>query len=791
MQALEEANRLAALAALELLDSPPEPMFNRLASLAASLCETPIALVSLVDDHRQWFKANVGLEECAQTPREISFCAHAIEKPQMLEVVDAQLDERFKNSPLVLGEPFIRFYAGAPLQLPNGFRVGTLCVIDRVPRQLSTAQRHQLQELAALVVEALLARQEMRSSARQAARALAESELKFRQLSDFSPVGVFHTDALGQCTYTNARWQAIYGLSEAQALGPGCSSSLHPEDVAKVFAEWTEAAQGGRDFDLQFRICQPSGSVVQVHSRSRPLRDLSGKVIGHVGVVEDITERQMAERELRLLQAQLEYAGQLSGVGAWRVELEPDLRIAWSDQTARLHDREPGHQPALGEAMACYEGEGRRALEKAFSRAAQEGARFDLELPFVTAKGRRTWVRAVGEGERDGGRVVRIVGAVQDVSERRRTEASLARTLSQLRQLYERTPALLMSLDLQGRVLSASDALLLLLGRRRAELEACPDLQAWAAQESRHALQRHLLPSLRATGQVQRLACVLVGPNGAPVNVLLSAVLEAEPGTVERALAVLEDVTEATLRTKELRLEQALRRQVEAHAHDLDELLSERSEMLDVLAHEVRQPLNNASAALQAAAAGLLGEPLEAVRRAQRVLSQVRGGVDNTLAAAALLAENESPNLDDLDLDLLIGIVMGDVPEADRSRLHVVRCTATRTVNADLGLTRLALRNLLVNALEHSPPTAEVQIRLSDSDAPLALMVDVIDQGTGVAPEIQPRLFQRGVRGAATSTRGSHGLGLYIARRAMELQGGRAELLSSGPSGTTMRLQIS
>ncbi|MFY8017423.1 MAG: PAS domain S-box protein, partial [Inhella sp.] len=306
MQALEEANRLAALAALELLDSPPEMMFNRLASLAASLCETPIALVSLVDDHRQWFKANVGLEECAQTPREISFCAHAIEKPQMLKVVDAQLDERFKNSPLVLGEPFIRFSAGAPLQLPNGFRVGTLCVIDRVPRQLSTAQRHQLQELAALVVEALLARQEMRSSARQAARALAESELKFRQLSDFSPVGVFHTDALGQCTYTNARWQAIYGLSEAQALGPGWSSSLHPEDVAKVFAEWTEAAQGGRDFDLQFRICQPSGSVVQVHSRSRPLRDLSGKVIGHVGVVEDITERQMAERELRLLQAQLE-----------------------------------------------------------------------------------------------------------------------------------------------------------------------------------------------------------------------------------------------------------------------------------------------------------------------------------------------------------------------------------------------------------------------------------------------------------------------------------------------------
>ncbi len=790
MHAAEEADRLAALGELELLDSLPEPMLDRLARLTASLCGTPIALVSLVDAHRQWFKANVGLQQYAETPREVSFCAHAIEQPDLFEVVDASLDPRFASNPLVQGDPFIRFYAGMPLQLPGGHRIGTLCVIDRKPKQLSDEQRAEFQHLAALVVEALLARQEVRNTSAQTARVLAASELKFRQLSEFSPIGVFHTDLSGLCTYTNSAWRAIYGLDAKEALGTGWSSGLHPEDAGAVHAEWSAAAQAGRGFDMQFRIRQPSGLVLQVHSRSRPLRNSLGRVVGHVGVVEDITERQRVERELRRSQAQLEYAAQLSGVGAWRVELEPEMRIVWSAQTARLHDREPAYQPSWEEAKGHYEASVLPLLEQAFARASQTGERYELELPFITAKGRRTWLRAVGEGEREGDRVVRVVGAAQDVGERRRTEAALAQTLFQLRQLYERTPALLMSLDGQGRVLAASDALLHLLGRQRQELEPAPELLDWATTESRSLLQQHVLPTLWRSGEVQRVACALQGPHGQRWDMLLSAVLDAEQGGGQRALAVLEDVTEATLRATELRQEQALRQQIQGHVEQLNALLAERNEMLDVLAHEVRQPLNNASAALQAAVGSLQGEVLEAVRRAQRVLGQVRVGVDNTLAAAALLASQESPTLDDVDLDLLIGISLGDFPESERARLQLQRLTATRTVSVDFGLMRLALRNLLVNALTHGPEDSPVCIRLSDSDAPLALMIDVIDCGPGIDPALQSRLFQRGVRGAATSTRGSHGLGLYIARLAMERQGGKALLLSSGPAGTTMRLEL-
>ena len=134
-----ETARLEALRAYGVLDSPAERACDDLVKLAAQLCGTPVATVSLVDESRQWFKAKVGLDTC-ETNRDVAFCAHAILQPdQLLVVPDATLDSRFADNPLVTGAPHIRFYAGAPLLTPQGLAIGTLCVIDYVPRQLSAA----------------------------------------------------------------------------------------------------------------------------------------------------------------------------------------------------------------------------------------------------------------------------------------------------------------------------------------------------------------------------------------------------------------------------------------------------------------------------------------------------------------------------------------------------------------------------------------------------------------------------------------------------------------------------
>jgi len=146
----DENERLAALKALDILDTPPEARFDRITRLASRLFNVPIALVSLVDVNRQWFKSCYGLES-RETPRDVSFCSHAILKAETMIVPDALDDPRFSDNPLVTREPYIRFYAGQPLNSPSGLRVGTLCVIDRHPRQLSADEQLTLQDLAAWV----------------------------------------------------------------------------------------------------------------------------------------------------------------------------------------------------------------------------------------------------------------------------------------------------------------------------------------------------------------------------------------------------------------------------------------------------------------------------------------------------------------------------------------------------------------------------------------------------------------------------------------------------------------
>ena len=145
---IDESERLAALEHLSVLDSPPEPGFDDIVQLATQLCATPIGLVSLVDRERQWFKACVGLD-VSQTHRDLAFCAHAILAPDAVMIVpDTHLDPRFKESPLVLGPPYIRFYAGAPIITRQGSALGTVCVIDTVPRTLEVSQCNALQALA-------------------------------------------------------------------------------------------------------------------------------------------------------------------------------------------------------------------------------------------------------------------------------------------------------------------------------------------------------------------------------------------------------------------------------------------------------------------------------------------------------------------------------------------------------------------------------------------------------------------------------------------------------------------
>ena len=149
-----EKQRLKVLWQYSVLDTMPEEIFDDLTELAARICEAPVAMITLVDEDRQWFKAKVGVS-INETSRDISFCAHAITQPGLFIVPDATQDERFARNPLVKSDPKVRFYAGAPLVSPDGYALGTLCVIDKVPRELRPEQKQALRILARHVVSQL------------------------------------------------------------------------------------------------------------------------------------------------------------------------------------------------------------------------------------------------------------------------------------------------------------------------------------------------------------------------------------------------------------------------------------------------------------------------------------------------------------------------------------------------------------------------------------------------------------------------------------------------------------
>lgn len=293
-------------------------------------------------------------------------------------------------------------------------------------------------------------------------------------------------------------------------------------------------------------------------------------------------------------------------------------------------------------------------------------------------------------------------------------------------------------------------------------------------------------------GERQVFERIVPGPDGVDRHSLAEYIPDIVDGEVRGFVVQVTEVTQLNKTQAALRRERDLRAQLETHAEQLRALLQERTEMLDVLAHEVRQPLHNASAAMESArvvlAGGRTDAPAELVVRVQAVLGDVQRRLDNTLAVASLLARPDPIQRDDADIDTLIQLAIADLPADERSRIHIERETTTRTVLLDLSLMRLALRNLLWNALKFSPRGSAVRVRVADSDAPLALLIDVIDSGPGIAPELRPVLFTRGARGAGKHS--GHGLGLYIVQQVMALHHGSAEVASTGPEGTTFRLTI-
>jgi diguanylate cyclase (GGDEF)-like protein/PAS domain S-box-containing protein len=285
-----EIERLIALKQYQILDTASEQSFDDITRLASMICGTPIALITLLDENRQWFKSAVGLD-AAETPRNISFCGHAILGDDIFEISNALEDERFFDNPLVRGQPNIRFYAGMPLITENGYALGSLCVIDQTARELSAEQR----------------------------------------------------------------------------------------DALKIL---------GRQV------------VAQIEHRMTTLK------------IEEMTEL-------------LENTGSMAKVGGWILDLW-SMQIQWTKEVFAIHELDATEPPSVEEAIRYYAPEYQPMIMAAVKRAIATGESWDLELPFITAKDNHLWVRVQGTAIYKNGKVVRLMGSFQNITELKKSQFDLA-----------------------------------------------------------------------------------------------------------------------------------------------------------------------------------------------------------------------------------------------------------------------------------------------------------------------------------------------------------------------------
>ncbi len=429
-----EAERAEALDDYGILDTPAEADFDEIAQLAADALEAPIALISLVSRDRQWFKSEIGFGE-RETPIGSSVCAHALRGDGFLVVPDLSADPRFADNPLVTAPDGIRFYCGAVLFGKAGLPLGTLCVIDRVPRPdgVTPAQQRLLELLARQVVAQMELRRAI-DDARSRREERQAVEARYQLAASATTDAIWDWDLLTDRVQWNAALETAYGhhIDAAETEGDWWLSRVHPDDREHVARSIEVAiACGDPSWAADYRFVRANGSYAPVYDRGSILRDESGRAVRMIGAMLDLTERRAHEAELRASNARFRAAVDAIDGYVWTNTPEGEMR---GDQ--------PGWHALTGQSEAEYSGYGWTAAVHpddaepsvaAWKAALSSRGMYAHEHRVRTAAGewRRFVTRAVPMIGEDGS-LLEWVGIHTDVTERREQQAALHESQARL-----------------------------------------------------------------------------------------------------------------------------------------------------------------------------------------------------------------------------------------------------------------------------------------------------------------------------------------------------------------------
>ncbi|MCM2131762.1 PAS domain S-box protein [Larsenimonas rhizosphaerae] len=751
---LDEPQRLEALRQLNILDTAPEQAFDDIAELARVICDKPIALVSLLDSDRQWFKSCLGLD-ATQTPRDMAFCGFAIlEKDRILEVQDTRLDPRFADNPLVREAPNIRFYAGIPLVMKSGHALGTLCLIDTKPGCLTDMQRQALTGLGRQVVKQIELRQLAENHYSMASR--------FTELSQRAPGLLF------ELVYHPGAFTLQYAGERAeQMLGIACSDlyddvnvllrHLVPEDRRAVRRAFLASCRSVTMVDVIFRA-SVLGQERWFRIEASPQKD--DTTLAWYGFLSDITLRQQGRLEIEAERAMYQRVMSAASSGIVACNEQGELTV-FNEAAYRWHgvDVTAVPQSEWGQYYDLYEQDAttpmsveRIPLVRALGGETLRDepmviARNDQEVRYVSANADPIFS--------PDGRPLGAVAIMHDVTARVLSERALALLQQRFTQAFETAPIGMALVSLEGWIVDANDALCRLLGYsletlRTLKLRTLMNVEDW----------QHELPfreeMLNNTRQHYRIEGRYHARDGSELwTEMQVSLLRDAHGAPDQFITQILDITEQ---------------------HRASRM---KDEFIATVSHELRTPLTSISAALGMLDSGVLGSlpsstATEMIRIAHESSERLKRLISDLLDMERISAGQMNYDLAPQAIEPLLKACLDECRIIARQSHITLGCTLSfdGLVKADEARLKQVLINLLSNAIRFSPEGSHVQLASEQRDGMVRL--SVTDNGAGIPDAFKPMVFKKFVQvdGASTRRHGGAGLGLAISKELVEGMGG-------------------
>ncbi|MEJ7930054.1 response regulator [Ramlibacter sp. AN1015] len=774
-----EARRLQRLRSLALLDTAPEQVLDSLTALAAAMTAMPCALISLIDADRQWFKSAHGAEQGAETPRATSFCGHAIAQDSpFMEIRDALLDRRFADNPFVLGEPHVRHYAGAPLVMPSGERIGTLCVFGPAPGSLTASQQGVLVELARAVVGVLLARE--REHHLQHAHRLGLMDV----LGAVAPIGIFSTSHTGAVLSANERWRELLGLSElVDGLASGWLECIHPLEREALRQAWQDAHRDRRPCEW---VCRAQSAQTRWLKIRLVPADSSTHEFAACGIVADVTETRLLEDALKHRNALLETI--IENLPEGLLVLDEHRRVLVSNTRVRQLCQLPPQVVAPGAPfadilnyLAGRPGASGRSAQAVLDEACRtQDASRDLD----TADGTILHIRSKTTGQ---GWNIRTYA---DVTAERRVQEELRDSELRLAQALEVTGLRLWEYE-AGRLrlfsVGAEDS----QSHRSVRTGETVPLEAMFSDPAElQAFRRSLDELLRGGGQPlsQVHAAGRYSDERRWFRTHARVGRRSATGHPLSVVGTSKDITSQRRAQAELR----------AAVEDARQAHQAKADFLSTMSHEIRTPLNGITGLTRVLCDRMLApQDTRYVRLIESCARTLLGVVDNVLDLSKIEAGQMMTACTETDLRMLLTDTAGVFDCSARSKglrfeLHIAPGVPERVL-VDGQRLRQVLMNLLGNAVKFTDAgSVSLSACVVASGGGQRLRLDVADTGVGIDAQEIRELFKRFSQvGAAKAGkyRGT-GLGLSIAKELAAMMGGELVAASTVGQGSIFTLLL-